>query len=305
MSLSEDTEVLYRGKIRAGKPGVNTKEEFTIRRCTEYDVAFLDAGAPMVDYESDEYRETYDGSGSIENFYDLHDEIARADLRLLDGIPLRDRVVGDFGSGGGSFLDLVHGLAKTTVAIEPHRRFREALIARGHRAYGYAAEFLASGGEQSLDIATAFQVVEHVNEPELFLKEIYRSLKPGGVACIATPNLHDIMLRLGGDPYRQFFFRTAHRWYFSGPGLARLAEEAGFHVRKLGYWQEYDLGNAFSWLREGRPCGNGSIPYLDPQVTNTWRTNLEVSGTANVTYILAERIVGSDNGERVHSISGR
>ena len=290
LSLGEDTEVLYRGRIRAGKPGILTEKEFTIRRCKKYDIAFLDDDEPAVEYESDEYRETYDGSGEVEAFFASHDWLSVPYLRLLDGIPLRGRVIGDFGCGAGSFLDLIRGVASTTVGIEPNLRFRETLRQRGHRAYGYAAEFLEDGGEQSLDIAIAFHVVEHVNDPETFFREMHKCVRPGGQVCIATPNLHDIMLQLGGDRYRKFFFRTAHRWYFSGPGLARLAQEAGFFIRQLGYLQEYDLGNAFSWLREGRPCGNGSIPYLDQQMLSAWKTSLEASGTANVTHILAERV---------------
>ena len=41
MSLGEDSEILYRGRIRAGAPGVLTAGEHTVRRRREYDVAFL------------------------------------------------------------------------------------------------------------------------------------------------------------------------------------------------------------------------------------------------------------------------
>jgi 2-polyprenyl-3-methyl-5-hydroxy-6-metoxy-1,4-benzoquinol methylase len=289
LSLGEDKEILYRGSIRAGKPGVQTKSEFTVWRCKDYDIAFLEGDAPRVDYESDEYRETYDGSRDSDTFFAIHDQLSRRYLKLLDGIPLRARFIADFGCGAGSFLDLVHGIAKTTVGIEPHQRFRNVLELHGHRAYAYASEFLRSGGEQSVDIAVSFHVIEHVDDPRGFLREIRECVRPGGLLCIATPNLHDIMLRLGGEPYRRFFYRTAHRWYFSGPGLARLVDESGFSVHRLGYLQEYDLGNAFSWLRERRPCGNGSIPYLNEQVETAWMASLEASGMANVTYVIANR----------------
>ena len=225
-----------------------------------------------------------------ETFFALHDELARRYLGLLDGIPLRGRFIADFGCGAGSFLDLVRGIANTTIGIEPHQRFLHELELHGHRAYAYAAEFLQRGGEQSVDIAASFHAIEHVDDPRAFLLEIYRCVRPGGLLCVATPNLHDIMLRLGGEAYRRFFFRTSHRWYFSGPGLARLVNEAGFNVRRLGYLQEYDLGNAFSWLREGRPCGNGSVPYLNEQLESAWIASLEASGMANVTYVIADRL---------------
>jgi 2-polyprenyl-3-methyl-5-hydroxy-6-metoxy-1,4-benzoquinol methylase len=289
MALGQDTEIIYRGRIRAGRPGVETAAPVTVRRCREYDIAFLDADAPRVDYESGEYRETYDGSGEVDSFFRLHDDLARGYLRLLDGVRLRGRVVADFGCGAGSFLDLVAGIAARTIGVEPHDRFRDQLRERGHRSYGYGADLLETEGEGCVDVAVGFHVIEHVEDPRAFLREMCKCLRPGGVACVATPNLHDIMLRLGGEPYRKFFYRTAHRWYFSGRGLARLATEAGFEEVRIGYRQEYDLGNAFSWIREAKPCGNGTVPYLDPWLESAWTVSLEASGTANVVHMLATR----------------
>ncbi len=38
------------------------------------------------------------------------------------------------------------------------------------------------------DTIISFQVIEHLKDDDLFLKEIYRVLKPGGKALISTPN---------------------------------------------------------------------------------------------------------------------
>jgi SAM-dependent methyltransferase len=40
----------------------------------------------------------------------------------------------------------------------------------------------------SFDTIVSFQVIEHIYEDRLFLKEIYRMLRPGGKAIISTPN---------------------------------------------------------------------------------------------------------------------
>jgi len=42
--------------------------------------------------------------------------------------------------------------------------------------------------DNSFDNIVSFQVIEHIKNDELFLKEIYRVLKPGGKAYITTPN---------------------------------------------------------------------------------------------------------------------
>jgi SAM-dependent methyltransferase len=43
--------------------------------------------------------------------------------------------------------------------------------------------------DNSFDSIVSFQVIEHVEEDDLFLKEIARVLRPGGVAIITTPNI--------------------------------------------------------------------------------------------------------------------
>jgi ubiquinone/menaquinone biosynthesis C-methylase UbiE len=40
----------------------------------------------------------------------------------------------------------------------------------------------------SFDSIVSFQVIEHIKDDSLFLKEIYRVLKPGGLALLTTPN---------------------------------------------------------------------------------------------------------------------
>ena len=42
--------------------------------------------------------------------------------------------------------------------------------------------------DNSFDTVVSFQVIEHIKDDRLFLQEIYRVLRPGGVALITTPN---------------------------------------------------------------------------------------------------------------------
>jgi ubiquinone/menaquinone biosynthesis C-methylase UbiE len=43
-------------------------------------------------------------------------------------------------------------------------------------------------GDNSFDSIVSFQVIEHIQNDKLYLKEIHRVLKPGGIALITTPN---------------------------------------------------------------------------------------------------------------------
>ncbi len=42
--------------------------------------------------------------------------------------------------------------------------------------------------DNSFDLVLSFQVIEHIEDDDHFLKEIYRILKPGGRAMLTTPN---------------------------------------------------------------------------------------------------------------------
>jgi len=42
--------------------------------------------------------------------------------------------------------------------------------------------------DNSIDIAISLAVLEHLNDPSIFLREVYRTLKPGGLIYLSTPN---------------------------------------------------------------------------------------------------------------------
>lgn len=43
--------------------------------------------------------------------------------------------------------------------------------------------------DNSFDTAVSFQVIEHIKDDDMFVKEIFRVLRPGGMAVISTPNI--------------------------------------------------------------------------------------------------------------------
>ena len=49
--------------------------------------------------------------------------------------------------------------------------------------------------DNSFDTILSFQVIEHIKNDKLFIKEIYRTLKPGGIALLSTPNINMTLTR--------------------------------------------------------------------------------------------------------------
>jgi len=272
--------IVYHGQIRTGRIGSLSTEPQTVWLCEECGTGYLPG--QTVDYESNEYRTLVDGSDAPEEFYRLHDGEQADRLRMLGTSGLRDKVLMDVGCGAGSFLDLVKGLCKTTIGIEPTQSLQEALVKKGHETFPYCHEVPASWNGK-VDIAVLFSVIEHLPDPLALLRDIRRLMKPGGRLLLSTPNRRDWLLELLPDDYARFFYRTVHTWYFDTGALSKLVCLAGFVEPSISYHHRYDLSNAMLWLRDKRPTGLAALK-MDSMGDAFFRSALEASGRADYLY---------------------
>jgi SAM-dependent methyltransferase len=272
--------VLYHGPMRAGRFGCVTAEPRTVWRCVECGAGHLPAAS--VDYESSDYRQLVDGSDRVEDFHRLHDAEQAEKLRALGTAGLRDAVLLDVGCGAGSFLDLVKGFCRATIGIEPTPSLRAAVEAKGHRAFPYCAD-VPDAWVGSADVAVAFSLVEHVEDPIALLRDIRRLLKPRGRLLISTPNRRDWLLEILPEEYAAFFYRIVHLWYFDAQAVERLMRAAGFTDLPVAYHHRFDLSNAILWLRDKQPTGIGKLPIADG-ASEVFRGLLEANGRADYLY---------------------
>ena len=75
--------------------------------------------------------------------------------------------------------------------------------------------------DSSFDAVLSTQVLEHVSDPEVYLQECYRLLRPGGRLLLST---HGIMV-YHPDP--------VDYWRWTCAGLQRVVEQAGFEVESF------------------------------------------------------------------------
>jgi glycosyltransferase involved in cell wall biosynthesis len=85
------------------------------------------------------------------------------------------------------------------------------------------------------DTAHAFDVLEHVANPEQTVTKLFQALRSGGTLYLSTPNIAflplRIMLALGSFNYsRRGILDLTHRRLFTYYTLCRLLRNAGFHV---------------------------------------------------------------------------
>lgn len=108
--------------------------------------------------------------------------------RFLTGKP--DGVL-DIGCGSGDFLDCFRSQAGTERAygIEINQVAREYAGERfpGVRVFESALDLVSMGDGAGFDVLTAFDVIEHFQDPNMFLVNHRPLLNDGGVFMVSTP----------------------------------------------------------------------------------------------------------------------
>lgn len=277
----KEHEIRYRGKIRVGKFGNLSTAKQEVLLCKQCQVCYLNQES--LDYESKSYRTLVEANPSVEEYYLAHDDEQLANLSLLNLHNIRDSIIADIGCGAGSFLDLVKGFARSTIAVEPAKHFQGVLVKKGHDTYSYTEKALPSW-EGKVDIVTCFAVLEHVADPLQFIADAKKLLKPDGVLLLSTPNVDDWMIDFLPKTYDQFFFRYVHQWYFGADSLKYLAKLAELRVESIEYRQRFDLSNALHWANLGKPTGLLKLDYFS-DLDGSYQTILEKKGKSDFVYV--------------------
>ncbi len=288
---SNHIKVIYEDIIRNGGLGKYTSKPVTIWQCQDCGVIWHE---PVVEdtkqyYESKEYRNSLEGTSEAEDFYRIHDKES-LDKFLYTGIDVfRHKTVADIGCGAGAFLDLLKGVADTIIAIEPSETYRKIMDDKNFVTYPYVDKAKKKWGGY-LDIITSFDVIEHVEEPIAFLRDIFELLKDGGEGIIGTPTDAPVMRNLLGDIYeRELLFSTQHLWIFSEKSLEVMAKSVGFKNVELRYYQRYGLSNLIGWLKEKKACGNPNYFFVSEAMDAVWKTELSRQGYSDYIVIYLKK----------------
>ncbi|MBP3602580.1 MAG: class I SAM-dependent methyltransferase [Lachnospiraceae bacterium] len=288
---SQHCRTIYQGLIRNGGLGRYTTNNVPIYQCEECKVIWHDNQFDNVQqyYESKEYREELEGSSEADKFYELHDK-ETLDKLIYTGTDIyRNKVVADIGCGCGAFLDFLKGVSKEVIAVEPSETYRAIMDKKGFQTYGYMLDALDKY-EKQMDVITSFDVIEHVEDPKGFIKDIYMLLKEGGKAIIGTPTDAPIMRKLLGDIYeKKLLFSTQHLWIFSEKNLKLIAEQEGFSKVNIKYFQRYGIGNMMGWIKDKGPGTAVSDEFITETLDNVWKSQCSEKGLADYIVLYLEK----------------
>ena len=87
--------------------------------------------------------------------------------------------------------------------------------------------FESDPSSSPVEAVCAFHVLEHVDDPQVFLEAAGSRLVPGGWVAIEVPNIASAGARRLGKAWPGLAL-DFHRWHFSPRSLIRLVKKVGF-----------------------------------------------------------------------------
>lgn len=137
----------------------------------------------------------------------------------------------DIGCGAGFFLDAaaeqglsVYGVELSTEAASKTRQRHKNIFNGPLENAKYQDSFF--------DVVAIFDLIEHVLDPDITIKEIHRIVKPGGLIIFTTPDISSWHARIMGKYWYQINPHQ-HLFYFSPHTMKKILEKNGFTVVEI------------------------------------------------------------------------
>lgn len=160
--------------------------------------------------------------GRIYTFSKLLDSLARF-------TPDSGRLL-DIGCYTGVFLDVARERGWQTFGVEPSTWAAGKARERGHTVIN-APLRKAGLTEESFDVITIWDVIEHLHDPLGQLREAFRLLKPGGTLGLSTMNAGSLFAKITGRHWP--WYMRMHFYYFTPGSITRMLKAAGFEVLQI------------------------------------------------------------------------
>lgn len=199
------------------KPWLGDLEELTLWECEQTGYRFWRPGQVVGDEAF--YR-------AISSAEADHNQETRWEHPIARSfIPPQSRVL-EVGCGGGHFLHSLEGLAERAIGLN----FNEQAIAQKHTKSPILAQPLSEYADAragALDVVCAFQVLEHVPDPHVFLRDALRCLRDGGLLILSTPNADAAVFQRREDALD---LPPHHIGHFSAHTFERIARQLELEI---------------------------------------------------------------------------
>jgi len=90
--------------------------------------------------------------------------------------------------------------------------------------------------DQTVDVVSCFEIIEHTQEPDQMMTEIARVLKPNGKLLVSTPNQQSLFIKIQNTAHLPRFhdwrYVETHYQTFTPQKLDSLLKQHGFTITK-------------------------------------------------------------------------
>lgn len=164
----------------------------------------------------------------------------------------------DVGCGAGLFFDAldafghVEGIESDPIAVQQSGRWRDRIH------LGELATFRADG---VYDLILMLDVLEHMEQPDVLLRQSVELLAPGGATVITVPAF-DWLWTAHDD-------LNHHVKRYTAAEMARLVQASGLDILERGYlFQSLILPKLFVRAKEALSASSASNPRIPPRLLN-------------------------------------
>lgn len=145
----------------------------------------------------------------------------------------------DIGCNIGMFLSEARAAGFETTGIELNRECAE--YARTHFNLSVHSDYLdnIAFDDDSFDVITMYDVLEHIPDLHGMLTGIRRILKPDGLLVVQSPNLDSLMAELSKSAWG-WLSPPDHLYHFTPGALSSLLVQTGYDVQLIKTWEPAD-----------------------------------------------------------------
>lgn len=153
----------------------------------------------------------------------------------------------DLGCSSGSFLEFMGRESWELFGIEMSAEGARTAESRSGAQVHVGDILSAPFPEESFDVITCFDVLEHLYEPRQVMAKVAEWLKPGGIFYVLVPNVDSAEGRVFGS-YWHGLELPRHLFHYSPASLKFLAESAGLREVSLETRRNPAVGTSLRYV---------------------------------------------------------
>ena len=185
-----------------------------------------------------ETRQVRDHYDSISGDYESHDPTIRKRLRkILSNVDFFEKTVLDVAGGTGYIGRIIKQMGGTYINLDISRGMlslaKDKLAAmKGDHLLILSDVHKIPLRENVVDIALVSEVLEHVQNPTLVLREVKRVLKPTGTIIVTNPNPFWAPIQFVAEKVKYKAPEGPHTYIYHN-ALIRIIKRIGFAIRNV------------------------------------------------------------------------